>query len=356
MRDLCFNLPRALLCGLVAVSLTSCTVVRSQPPAPVMNFGTRIDALYGGVMARPGDTVWKISQRYNLPVRDIIEINGMSPPYALAEGQRLKLPPPMEHRVGRSDTLNALSRMYDVPQSQLVRVNNLKAPYLLQIGQVLRIPSSVYRQDDAPPAIMAEAPRTAATPASAATVIVRQPSSPLPRAGAATPPAALQQSVQNTAVIARHPVPPALTAPYAPPKAAPPPQTTVLDSRRPDFNWPLRGKIISAYGEKAGGLFNDGINIAAPKGTPVLAAADGVVAYVGSDLSSYGNLVLIRHGGGMVTAYAHLNSAMVRKDAVVRKGQAIGTIGSTGTVSHTQLHFEIRQGTRTFDPAAYLKG
>lgn len=350
------------------MTLSACEVARDQPPAPVINLGTRIDSIYGGMMVQGGDTVGAIAQRYNLPVRDIVEMNGLQPPYRLTPGQRLRLPAPMEHRVGRLDTLHSVGRMYNVPLSQLVRANNLKQPYLLQVGQVLRIPSSIYRQEEengvqAPPTL-ARAPQAAQTSRAqmpSRMPFGRGPSVPAPQIdGRANehilrlPPNTAPAQPQEPALSSR--VPPGLTAPVVPQPATPPPTTVTLDSRRPDFNWPLRGKIISAYGAKHGGLFNDGINIAAPKGTPVAAAADGIVAYVGNDLGSYGNLVLVRHGGGMVTAYAHLNSVSVRKDAFIRKGQAIGTIGSTGSVANTQLHFEIRQGTRTFDPIRYLKG
>lgn len=328
MPGLCCNLRNAALLGAVLLSLSACEVVRHQPPAPVIQLGNHVDSIYGSMMAQEGDSVWRVAQRYRLPVRDIIELNNLQPPYKLADGQRLKLPAPMEHKVGPSDTLYALSRMYNVSLSQMVRTNNLQPPYLLKTGQVLRIPSSRYYQEDVAQA--AAAPRISA-------------------------PQPVQVAKANSGQMApaKTPAPPALSAPEKP---LPPPQTTVLPSTRPDFNWPVRGRVISAYGAKSGGLFNDGINIAAPKNTPVTSAADGVVAYVGNDLSSYGNLVLVRHGGGMVTAYAHLANTTVRKDMVVRKGQAIGTVGSTGTVSNTQLHFEIRQGTKTFDPAQYLRG
>jgi len=143
-----------------------------------------------------------------------------------------------------------------------------------------------------------------------------------------------------------------LLSPFA--KAPEDASVFVSSSRRSDFIWPVRGQVISSYGPKEGGLYNDGINIAAPRGTPVLAAADGTVVYVGDKLQSYGNLVLIRHTGGMVTAYAHLNSVNVRQGAMVRRGQAIGAVGSTGTVANAQLHFEVRKGKDTLDPKSYL--
>ena len=127
-----------------------------------------------------------------------------------------------------------------------------------------------------------------------------------------------------------------------------------LPSRSAEFDWPVRGKIISAYGPKEGGLYNDGINIAAPKGAPVKSAGDGIVAYVGNDLKTYGNLVLIRHDNGMMTAYAHLGAIKVKKNMSVRRGQTVGSVGSTGTVKASQLHLEIRQGSKTYDPQKYL--
>jgi murein DD-endopeptidase MepM/ murein hydrolase activator NlpD len=121
-----------------------------------------------------------------------------------------------------------------------------------------------------------------------------------------------------------------------------------------NFIWPIHGRIISAYGSKTGGLYNDGINIAAPEGTSVAASADGIVAYVGSALGSYGNLVLIRHGGGVITAYAHLGAVRVHQGMRIRKGQEIGAVGATGDVTSAQLHFEIRRGGEAVDPARYL--
>ena len=152
------------------------------------------------------------------------------------------------------------------------------------------------------------------------------------------------------------PVVPALGMPMPamPPviAAAPPP---LMPSSPPgSFLWPVRGKVVSGYGAKADGLFNDGINVAAPHGTPVAAAADGTVAYVGDALGSYGNLVLVRHGGGMVTAYAHLATVGVKRGSLVRRGQTIGTVGSTGSADTAQLHFEIRRGTETLDPRRHL--
>lgn len=289
---------------------------RAGAPAPVLHFGTRPDSVSGAVMVQEGDNLWQVAKRYRLPLRDIIDLNGMSPPYALRAGQRVRLPPPLEHRVGARDTLYGIARIYGVPVSQLVRTNGLKSPYRLLIGQTVRIPSSHARQEK---------------------ILFAQQSSPSPTRREVT----------------------VFSAPLSPPPEAarrniPPVMTTMQPSSRPGFVWPVRGKVISSYGPKDGGLYNEGINIAAPRGTPVASAADGTVVYVGNDLGSYGNLVLIRHSGGMVSAYAHLASVSVSKGSNVRRGQTLGTVGSTGTVSNAQLHFEIRRGTETLDPLRFL--
>lgn len=120
------------------------------------------------------------------------------------------------------------------------------------------------------------------------------------------------------------------------------------------FLWPLRGPIIARFGLQEGGIRNDGINIAADPGSPVRAAADGIVAYAGDALAGYGNLILVRHAGGFVTTYAHAADMLVAKGERVKKGQVIARAGATGGVRDTQLHFEIRQGRKAVDPLRLL--
>jgi murein DD-endopeptidase MepM/ murein hydrolase activator NlpD len=124
----------------------------------------------------------------------------------------------------------------------------------------------------------------------------------------------------------------------------------------PSFRWPARGRVISGAGAMTNGQQNDGINLALPEGTPVHAAEDGVVAYAGSELKGYGNLVLVRHSNGFVTAYAHASEIMVKRGDQVRRGQVIAKSGQTGNVSSPQLHFEIRKGSTPVDPTQYLPG
>lgn len=117
-----------------------------------------------------------------------------------------------------------------------------------------------------------------------------------------------------------------------------------------NFIWPVRGRVVENFGIGAGGQRNDGINIVAPEGTPILAAADGTVSYSGNEVRSYGNLMLLRHDTGYVTAYAHADHFVVAKGEYVSKGQIIGYVGATGDVDSPQLHFELRKGMRGEQP------
>ncbi len=122
-----------------------------------------------------------------------------------------------------------------------------------------------------------------------------------------------------------------------------------------NFGWPVEGgSVISRFGSKGGGKYNDGINIAAPKGEPIWASADGVVVYSGNELKGYGNMVIIRHNDDWMTAYAHAEDITVRKNDVVKQGDIIGYVGKSGSVNEAQLHFGIRRGKEPVNPLDYL--
>ena len=147
----------------------------------------------------------------------------------------------------------------------------------------------------------------------------------------------------------------------AAPKPVEQPQDQVVDTRQPaqeagslSFRWPVKGRVISGYGSKPGGLRNEGINIAVPEGTDVRSAEAGVVAYAGNELKGYGNLVLIRHEGGWVTAYAHNKDLFVKRGDTVKRGDVIAKAGQTGSVSSPQVHFEVRKGATAMDPMRFL--
>ena len=133
-------------------------------------------------------------------------------------------------------------------------------------------------------------------------------------------------------------------------------QTAAAELTGTEFAWPLRGRVISEFGAKLSGERNDGINIAASLGSPIHAAANGTVTYAGNGLKGYGNLVLIRHGDGYVTAYAHADTLTVTKGDIVSQGQVIGYAGDSGGAKEPQLHFEIRHGTTPVNPRSLLAG
>ena len=133
------------------------------------------------------------------------------------------------------------------------------------------------------------------------------------------------------------------------------PAITAAEPNSGRFRWPARGRVIAAYGRRPDGTHNDGINLALPQGAEIHATEGGKVAYAGNELKGYGNLVLIRHDNGWVSAYAHNEELLVKRDDVVRRGQVIAKAGKTGTVDQPQLHFELRQGSKPVDPLPHLE-
>lgn len=262
------------------------------------------------VTVRKGETLYAISKRYDVPLRDLIDINRLTPPYALAVGQRLRLPSPQMYTVVKGDTFYGIGRRYDIPVSTLSQLNSIPPPYSIRVGQRLRLTSTETR--------MASVPMSSSeNPASASPL---SPSVPTP----ATSPAST------------------------------PERRTATSLPRP-LMWPVKGKVIVPYGPIAKGRHNDGINIATPVGTTVLAAEDGTVAYAGNELQGFGNLLLIKHNGGWMTAYAHNGSLLVKKGAFVKRGQAIAKSGQSGNVTVPQVHFEVRRGSTPTDPMNYLE-
>jgi murein DD-endopeptidase MepM/ murein hydrolase activator NlpD len=137
-------------------------------------------------------------------------------------------------------------------------------------------------------------------------------------------------------------------------KPATPTAAVAASARGGSFAWPVRGRVLAGYGVGQNGTHNDGINIGAPRGTPVEAADGGVVAYAGNELRGYGNLILIKHPNGWISAYAHCEQILVKRGEKVARGQLIARVGATGNVTAPQLHFELRHGDKPVDPRTYL--
>ena len=138
-------------------------------------------------------------------------------------------------------------------------------------------------------------------------------------------------------------------------EATPRPSLNRRPIKQQEFIWPVSGPVLSKFGAVGKGLQNDGINILARKGTPVRAVQNGIVAYVGNELRGFGNLLLVKHHGGWISAYAHNDRILVKTGESVSRGQVISRVGKTGSVDKPQLHFELRRGRQPVDPEKYLE-
>jgi murein DD-endopeptidase MepM/ murein hydrolase activator NlpD len=228
------------------------------------------------------------------------------------------------HVVARGDTLMKLSRRYGKSLTEIAKANNISASSKLRIGDRIKVPGA------APSATVAVAPASEPPPAKQKVADAR-PADP--------------SHTATARIVTPAPVPVEGAAKSAEPAGG-----------LPSFRWPVRGRIIAGFGPKTNGQQNDGINLAVPEGTPIKAAEDGVVAYAGNELKGYGNLVLIRHGNGYVTAYAHASEVVVKRGDQIKRGQVIARSGQTGNVTSPQLHFEIRKGATPVDPMQFLNG
>jgi murein DD-endopeptidase MepM/ murein hydrolase activator NlpD len=328
--------------------------VPATPPPPTWTWEGGTPITVGA-----GETLETISHRYGVPVPTILEANNISSPAQIHPGQHLVIPrrrgpaaaaptapqtriasttptlpsapigPPQTaiapsatiHVVAPNETLHSIARLYGKSVLALAKANNIPPDTMVKVGERIVIPD-------------------------------------VHSAAAAAPPPAAPHGEGTVGSIATADSPHSarLAAPAEPAGQEGPVKKVEPAGSLPSFRWPVRGRIIAGFGPKPNGLQNDGINLAVPEGTPVKAAEDGVIAYAGNELKGYGNLVLIRHGDGFVTAYAHASEILVKKGDTVKRGQVIAKSGQTGNVTSPQLHFEIRKGATPVDPAQYLTG
>lgn len=355
---------------LLSVGLAACAPEFNPPPDYKGGFLWESDKSKT-VTVEPGDTIYTIARRYDVPTKVIIARNGLKPPYTLTTGQQLILDPTRSHTVVRGDTLSQLAVTYKVEMRLLASANELYPPYTIHVGQELWIPDP-FSQAAAP------AGRQTADGQALGVAPTRVPRSAI-SSESLTPPAPLSAPVAPQPLPPGSPLPAPDLQPALPPEPAiPPPPVDVPAAPVPDvapepeiavppqpltepparasarFSWPLRGKMLAGFGSAGKGLHNDGINIAAPMGSQVRAADNGVVAYAGNELKGFGNLLLIKHADGFTTAYAHNDKLLVARGDEVKQGQVIAAVGRTGNVDSPQLHFEVRKGTQALDPLEYL--
>jgi murein DD-endopeptidase MepM/ murein hydrolase activator NlpD len=240
--------------------------------------------------------------------------------------------PPSIHVVNHGDTLLGIARRNHISAAELARANGIEPTAKLPLGMKLTVPAraaSVVPGAQPAVATVAQPAATSVPPATKVAAVTADPQQKARLAQATT----VEDAAAETPV-----------------KAA------EATGALPTFRWPVRGKVITSYGAKTNGKANDGINLAVPEGTPVKAAEDGVVAYSGNELKGYGNLVLIRHSNGYVTAYAHASELLVKRGDTIKRGQIIAKSGQSGEVGSPQLHFEIRKGSSPVDPLQFLNG
>ena len=314
------------------------------------------------IIVGTSDTLDLLAKRYNVSAAAILQANGYKGPRVLSPGQQLIIPrqtavaaaapalappaskpvaaaaaPSSVHIVNRGDTLMSIARRNHVPVAELAKANNLDQSAKLSLGMKLTVPGS--KSAAVAPAAQ---PVVAAVPAQPVAPVAA-PATKMAAAGG--PPQAARLAQATTNVAEEKPVVEAASV-----------KSSEATGALPTFRWPVRGKVITSYGAKTNGKSNDGINLAVPEGTPVKAAEDGVVAYSGNELKGYGNLVLVRHSNGYVTAYAHASELMVKRGDTIKRGQIIAKSGQSGEVGSPQLHFEIRKGSSPVDPLQFLNG
>src|SRR5215471_7496102 len=304
------------------------------------------------VTVAAGETIDTIARRHGVPASVIMQANNITAPATIYPGQRLVIPrykssrvatataptarpavptpapaasPPGNgsvHVVAAGDTLSKIAHRYHKSVNELAKANNIQPTATLNVGDRLTIPG-------AQPSPVKASASPAAAPAKPVASAAPKEAEPAQNANVVAP---TEQLDKEAAKLAE------------------------ASGAVPKFRWPANGRIIAGYGPTTNGQQNDGINIALPENTPVKAAEDGVVAYAGNELKGYGNLVLVRHPNGYVTAYAHTKELLVKRGDQVKRGQVIARSGQTGNVNAPQLHFEIRKGASPLDPTRFLNG
>jgi len=324
-------------------------------------------------IVQSGDTLPLVARRYGVETSTLAKLNHLQPPYALMVGTKLAVPPEAEGTAVAAATVPVTSRF--APAEPVPTQPNPGAKF----GATPLPPPVASPQTAMPPAKPATTTLPPPTPLEPVPVPPPPPppsrtqTSPPAEVAAVSPPPAAAPPKSKPApapepsAAAEDEAPAAATAPPEPESGAPAPTNAVASApavaalvqnhrapSAPLFYWPVRGKILSTFGAAAGGTHNDGINIGAAAGTEVHAADSGTVAYADDKLRGFGNLLLIKHADGWVTAYAHNQELLVAKGDHVQRGQVIAKVGDTGGVGRPQLHFEIRQRTTAVDPLDHL--
>ena len=349
-----------------------------------------------------GDTLFGLSKKHHTSITELMAVNGLSSPN-LKPGQTLYLPvgksagkkpmtrspeaaiaaagagttptaasatPPSaavaakydgSYTVKKGDSLYALSLQMKVPMAELQQVNGITDVRKVKPGAVLKVPSSA----------LAALPTTAVPSIAAASA---EPTGKVPPAIVARDEAATIASTTKPVLLNGEKKVAAVETPRTDtPTASVTAPATAVDATASQsgkgaqvagvgdaaamgkLRWPAKGKVIGNFGPRPDGTHNDGVNLSVPLGTEVHAAESGVVAYAGSELKGYGNLILVRHDNGWITAYAHNEEMLAKRGEKIKRGHVIGKAGKSGQVDQPQVHFELRQGSKPVDPTPFME-
>jgi len=349
------------------------------------------------IKVEQGDTLYSIAKNNNTNLRDIIELNHIEPPYQVKVGQKLKIPVATYHESRDGDTLYSISRLYNMKVNDLIAINDLKFPYAIYPGDKIKINDNKNHKNDEQKTIenteiaeknskISNNQKNSPT-ASKEKILVDTKNSKEKSFNENFNKKDSDKNLVKTNItdksseIESYGLKPTEVRAIELSKADENSKTvkniipaqnqivqTKLEINKPidkdaikkianksnHFSWPVRGEIVSKFGPKSAGLFNDGINIKAKAGQNVVASEDGIIAYVGNELKGYGNLVIIKHAGGWISAYAHLKDFAVNRGQKIYQGQKIGSVGDSGKVKYPQLYFGLRKGRDAVNPEAHL--
>ena len=334
----------------------------------------------GEIIVQKGDTLYSISKKNDVPLRDLIENNNLEPPYALKAGSALKVPSPNYHESREGDTLYSISRMYDMKVNDVIALNNLKFPYSIYPGDKIKVTKKAgenknieekkidIKKNDKNIQLASESKpkneKSSFKPSEekAKEISEKNHSKEIEKYGfKPSEVRAMEINKKNNATdskTAQNIINPTkneiVETKLSINKPIDKDSIKKIANKTNRFSWPVRGEVISKFGPKSAGLYNDGINIKASEGQAVGASEDGIVAYVGNELKGYGNLVIIKHSGGWISAYAHLKNSLVERGQKINKGQKIGNVGNSGKVKFPQLYFGLRKGRDAVNPESYL--
>ncbi len=352
------------------------------------------------IQIKQGDTLFGLSKKYHASVAELMSVNGLASPN-LKPGQTLYLPvgknaskkpltrtgqavgavaaatpaaAPMtapsaavlakydgSYTVKKGDSLYALALQLKVPMTELQQVNAIADVRKVRPGAILKVPASS----------LASLPGASAAASTSVAAAPSQPQAKLPTAvvqseASSTIASTTQPVVINSKKVAAIDVvksdAPATEASTAAATVASVTKGTQIaaagdaaGAAMGKLRWPVKGKVIGSFGPRPDGIHNDGVNISVPLGTEVHAAESGEVVYSGSELKGYGNLILVRHLNGWITAYAHNEELIAKRGDKVKRGQVVAKAGKSGQIDQPQVHFELRQGSKPVDPTPFME-